>query len=133
MSIVSDIVGQGVATTIDAVGNLYTTDKARLEAEKNLANVLQQPQLEQLKTNQVLAAATSIFTNGWQPMLGWTCGFLIFLYYAPQIIIATYIWSNHCLVRDIITPFPIKADDILNVVYLLFGFGAHSIIKGKVK
>jgi hypothetical protein len=28
-----------------------------------------------------------------------------------------------------VSAFPMKADDLLNLVYLLFGFGVHSVIK----
>jgi len=85
--------------------------------------------LEQIKTNSIMAAAQSIFVSGWQPLIGWTAGFLILLYYAPQIAIITFVWGNHCLDTGIVTPFPMKPDELLNLVWLLFGFGGYSLIK----
>lgn len=121
--------GDAIAKPIEAVGNLYTTDKSRLLGEQKLQETLQKPQLVQLDTNRVLASANNIFTSGWQPLLGWTCGFLILLYYAPQIVITTSIWYEQCNRVGKVIPFPMKPDDILNLVYLLFGFGVHSIVK----
>ena len=119
--------GKAVADPIKAVGDLYTTDKARLEAEKDFQEVIDKPVLAQISTNAIMAAAQSIFVSGWQPLIGWTAGFLILLYYAPQIIIATIVWGGNCLESGIVTPFPMKPDDILNLVWLLFGFGVHSL------
>jgi len=134
---VSDWFGLGnaikkTADPIKAIGDLYTTDKARIEAETKKEEILQKPQLAILETNKLLAVSRYFFNNGWSPMIGWTCGFLILIYYFPQILIATYVWGNICLDTGIVKPFPIKPDDILNLVYLLFGFGAHSIVSKKL-
>jgi len=73
----------------------------------------------------------SFFNYAWQPLTGWTAGFLILIYYAPQIIIADYVWALNCMETRNIVPFPIKAADILNLVWILFGFGTYSLAKGK--
>jgi hypothetical protein len=124
--------GKEIAEPINAVGNLYTTDKARLEAESKLEDVLEKPVLAQLETNKVLAASAHLFDSGWQPLIGWTCGFLVLMYYAPQIVIITYVWGRLCLETGVVTSFPMKADEILNLVYLLFGIGTYSIAKKKL-
>ncbi len=62
-------------------------------------------------------------------LLGWTCGFLILLYYLPQIIIITLVWGANCIRTGIITPFPMKPDDLLNLVYLLITSGVYSLAK----
>ena len=121
--------GDTIAKPIDAIGNLYTTDKARIEAETKYQDVIQQPVLAQIKTNSIMAAAQSIFVSGWQPLIGWTAGFLILLYYAPQIMIITYVWGHACLNTGRVTSFPMKPDELLNLVWLLFGFGGYSLIK----
>jgi hypothetical protein len=124
-------IGDDLAKPIDSVSNLYTTDKARIEAEKDYQDIVQKPVLAQASINAILAASTKLFNSGWQPLLGWTCGFLILLYYFPQITIATIIWGRGCFDTGIVSQFPIKPDDILNLVYLLFGFGVHSLVKPK--
>lgn len=124
-------IGADIAKPIQAVGDLYTTDKARIEAETGLQEQLEKGIVAQSNVNAILASSTRWFNSGWQPMMGWTCGFLILLYYFPQISIATWIWAEHCFATGVVSPFPIKADDILNLVYLLFGFGAHHLLNRK--
>lgn len=121
--------GADLAKPIDSVSNLYTTDKARIEAQKEYEDVIQKPVLAQLEVNATLAKAASMFTSGWQPLIGWTAGFLVLVYYFPQIMIITYVWGHQCVITGIVTPFPMKADDILNLVYLLFGFGGYSLAR----
>lgn len=124
--------GSEVAKPIDAVSNLYTTDKARLEAQAKLEDITQKPQLAQLETNKLLAMSSNLFVSGWQPLLAWTAGFCVALYYIPQLIILNYEWGHRVLVDHIIQPFPLDPTDILNLVYLLFGFGAYHIAKKKL-
>jgi hypothetical protein len=122
----------GIEKDIKAVGDLYTTDKARLEAEKDLQVELNKPTLAQISNNAIMAAAQSIFVSGWQPLIGWSAGFLILLYYAPQLVIMMVVWGNNCLDAGVITQFPMKPDDLLNLVWLLFGFGGYSLVKNKI-
>lgn len=124
--------GKNLADPIRAVGDLYTTDKARIEAQTNYEAIAQKPILAQTGVNETLARSLHLFNSGWQPMIGWTCGFLILAYYAPQIAITTYVWGEVCIKTGIAAPFPMKPDDLLNLVYLLFGFGTHSILKAKL-
>lgn len=123
--------GKDIAEPIKAVGDLYTTDKARIEAETKYQEIIQQPVLEQQKVNAILASSANIFNSGWQPLIGWTSGFLILLYYAPQIILTTYLWYNQCVSQNKILPFPMSPSDILNLVGLVFGFGGLSLFKKK--
>lgn len=121
--------GKTIPDTLNAASNLYTTDKARLEAEGKLEEIEQKPQLAQLNNNAIMAAASSFFNSGWQPLIGWTAGFLVLIYYFPQIMIITYVWGLECVRTKVVSPFPMKPDDILNLVYLLFGFGVQSIAR----
>lgn len=129
-----DIFGSAkdLAEPIKAVGDLYTTDKARLDGEQKLEETMQKPVLAQIDLNRIFASAASIYNSGWIPLIGWTAGFLILLYYAPQIIIALYVWGKYCINANIVIPFPIKSDDIMNLVWLLFGFGGYSLLKNKI-
>ena len=125
-------IGADLAKPIDSVSNLYTTDKARLEAEKDLTEVAQKPQLAQLDNNKLLILTGKIFNLGWIALLGWTSGFLVLLYYAPQIFIITYVWGSECIRTGIVTSFPMKSDEILNLVYLIFGMGGLGVVKHKI-
>jgi hypothetical protein len=122
-------IGETIAKPIEAVGNLYTTDKARIEAQTKYEEVIQKPVIAQLEVNKTLALSPEFFNSGWQPLIGWTAGFLILMFYAPQIAITTYVWAKACLASGVVSPYPMKPDEILNLVWLLFGFGGYSLIK----
>ncbi len=124
--------GSELAKPIDAASNLYTTDKARIIAETGLETAQQQRGMKQLENNHVMALASNMFQAGWQPLIGWTAGFCIALYYVPQLFIADLIWSIECLDARHVQPFPIDPTDILNLVYLLFGFGTYHLVKKKM-
>lgn len=123
--------GKIISETVKAVGDLYTTDKARIEAETNFESVMQQSVIGQQEINKTLAASLYFFNSGWQPLVGWSAGFLILLYWAPQLIVANWIWMNNALALGQVDTFPIKPDDIMNLVWLVFGFGGYSLIKHK--
>jgi len=124
-------IGKDISEPINAIGNLYTTDKARIEAETKFEEQMQKPIIAQMTINQVLAASNHFFNSGWQPLIGWTSGFLILLYWAPQLILANYIWVHKCLEAQDMVPFPLKPDDIMNLIYLAFGFGGYALMKKK--
>jgi hypothetical protein len=121
----------GLAKPIEAVGGLYTTDKARLDAEAKLTDAESVTRLAQLENNRLMVVSGNVFNSGWIALLGWTSGFLVLLFYAPQIVIMTYIWAKLCLDRGIVMPFPMQPDDIMNLIYLLFGTGVLTAIKRK--
>jgi hypothetical protein len=72
------------------------------------------------------------FESLWQPLLGWTAGFCVALYYIPQLVVVNLEWSLQVLETHEITPFPIDPGDIMNLVYLLFGFGTYHLAKKKL-
>jgi hypothetical protein len=74
-------------------------------------------------------AVGQIFRNGYIPLIGWTCGFLILAYYLPQIMIITYVWGKNCIASGLVSQFPMKPDDLMNLVYLLITSGVYSIAK----
>jgi hypothetical protein len=125
-------IGDAISKPIDSVSNLYTTDKARIEAETKLQDVMQKPVLAQQKINEVLASSSNFFNSAWQPLIGWSAGFLILMYWGPQLVLANYLWYLKCISINDIAPFPIKPDDIMNLVYLVFGFGGYTLIKKKI-
>jgi len=125
-------IGKDIAEPIKAVGTLYTTDKERLIAEEKLQDTLQKPQLAQIENNKLLILTGKLFNSGWQPLIGWTSGACVFLYWVPQLLIANYIWASQCFAVGSVIPFPIKPDEIYNIVWLLFGFGGYSLLKRKM-
>jgi len=138
-------IGKTIAEPIKAVGDLYTTDKARIEAnaklqeadskvidsQTKLQEVTQKPQLALLEIDRILSMSSNIFKSGYVPLAGWTAGFLFLVYWFPQIIIATYVWGWACIESGRVTPFPIRPDEIMNLVYVMCAGGVHSLFKGK--
>jgi len=124
--------GGELAKPIQAASELYTTDKARIVAETGLETAQQQRGLKQLDNNRIMALASNMFQSGWQPLIGWTAGFCVALYYIPQLVVVNLEWSLQVLESHEITPFPIDPTDILNLVYLLFGFGTYHLVKKKL-
>lgn len=125
-------IGAEVAKPIEAVSKLYTTDKDRIAAQTKLEEELQKPVLAQLENNRLMAMSAHFFESAWPALIGWTSGACVALYYIPQLIIANYLWAKMSIDANIIYPFPIPADDIMNLVYLLFGFGTFHIAKKKL-
>lgn len=123
--------GKIIPETVKAVGDLYTTDKARIEAETAYQQALQPSVKGQQEINRTLAASLYFFNNGWQSLIGWSAGLLILVYWAPQLCVANYIWMTNALALGQVETFPIKPDDIMNLVWLVFGFGGYSLIKHK--
>lgn len=124
--------GKELAQPIEAVSKLYTTDKERLAAEANLESIVQKPQLAQLENVRTMISSANFFESAWPSLMGWTSGFCVALYYIPQLLVTIWIWSLNCLAMEEVMPFPMKPDDILNLVWLLFGFGGYHLIKGKI-
>lgn len=58
---------------IGGLGDLFTSDDERLQAEIELMKVLQQPAMLQALTNIQEAKHSSVFVAGWRPALGWVC------------------------------------------------------------
>lgn len=126
--------GAEVAKPIEAVGDLYTTDKARIEANAKLTEaqakfeeIKQKPQLAGIEVERILAMSANVFKSGYIPCAGWTAGFLMLVYYLPQLIVMNYVWAKASIVAGHCLPFPMKPDDILNLVYVMCAGGVHSI------
>lgn len=124
--------GTEIAKPIEAVSNLYTTDKAKIEAQANLEEITQKPIIAQLANNTIMASSKYFFESAWPSLIGWTSGACVALYYIPQLLVVNYEWARNVLTTHTIMPFPIDPTDILNLVYLLFGFGAYHIVKKKL-
>lgn len=124
--------GEEVAKPIEAIGGLYTTEKERIGAETEFQKVVQEPQLRQLENNKIMLASSRFFESAWPALIGWTSGACVFLYWVPQIVLADYMYIKHFLVTGEIVSFPIKPDEIYNLIWLLFGFGGYNLIKKKI-
>ena len=125
-------VGKELAEPIKAVGELYTTDRERLDAQARKIEVSEKPRLAQIENNRLMVISGNIFASSWQPLVGWTAGLCVFLYWVPQLLIANLVWAQECLELGTVMPFPILPEDIYNLVWLLFGFAGYHVIKKKL-
>jgi hypothetical protein len=122
-------IGKEISQPIEAIGTLYTTDKERIDAETKLKEVTQKPQLATIDLQKIYASSAIFFNSAYIPMLGWTCGLLILIFYAPQILICTYVWGANAIHSGTVDKFPMQSSDLLYLLGLLYGVGAHSIVK----
>ena len=125
-------IGKDLARPIKAVGSLYTTEKDRLEAETRFAETIQKIDLGQQRLDEIMLSSSHFFVNAWPSLVGWTAGGCIFLYYVPQLVVANYLWITDCLIHNEVMPFPFDPTDMTQLVYLMFGFGGHHLIKHKM-
>jgi hypothetical protein len=73
----------------DVVGRFLPADpEKKAAAEREIKSALQshlaQVDLAQLGVNKVEAASRSVFTSGWRPFIGWTCGSAMAYTYVVQ-------------------------------------------------
>lgn len=133
-----DLLGapKAIAAPIEAIGGVLdkvvTTDKDRMNAEQVMALIRQNPMLWQVTLNQLNAQSDKWFDSGWRPFIGWIGGVCVAFYFLPQFSIAAYLWITMCLAKNMILPYPISADQLMQLVYLLLGFGAYQIADKRI-
>lgn len=129
-------IGKAIAAPIDAIGGVLdkvvTTDKDRANAEQVMALIRQNPMLWQVTLNQLNAQSDRWFDSGWRPFIGWIGGVCVGFYFLPQFSIAAYLWVTMCIAKSTILPYPISADQLMELVWLLLGFGAYHIADKKI-
>jgi len=86
----------------------------------------------QTDINLAESSNPNVFVSGWRPFIGWICGFTIGVYYIPQAVMATVLWTIQCVmvlyaatdISKIILPaYPVIFDlsEILGLVASLLG------------
>ena len=129
MSILSRILGSAAAEPINAIKELvdvaFTSDEEKLDKHILMQRILQAPQMAQLEQNKVEAQHSSKYVAGWRPYIGYIAGTCIGLFYIPQLILANYLWYNECIRLQAMVPFPMSDKSLMELVYVLLGFGAY--------
>lgn len=122
-------IGEAAAKPIEAIGTalskVVTTDAQRLAAEQTMELLKQNPTLWTAEINKLYAQSPSFFNSGWRPFIGWVCGICVALYYIPQFILAAYLWFNMCINAYKLLPYPIDPKSLMELCYLMLGFGAY--------
>ncbi len=129
-------IGKSLAEPIEAVGGvldkLVTTDKDRANAEQVMALIRQNPMLWQVALNQANASSERWFDSSWRSFIGWIGGVCLAFYFIPQFVFATFIWVKLCLLKNEFIPYPLNADQLMEIVYLLLGFGAYHLVDRRI-
>jgi len=124
----SKLIGGSAAEPIEAVGNvfdkLFTSDEERAAADQVMEKLRQHPGELQVQLNKVEAGHRSVFVAGWRPYIGWVCGTSLAIYFIPQYTMATYIWVKLVLATNIMQPYPVTADGLMELVFAMLGMGA---------
>jgi hypothetical protein len=72
--------------------------KALQELEHMLVEAETKGQLAQIEVNKVEAASRSVWTSGWRPFIGWTCGVaMAYAYVAQPILVFTLAQSGYLI------------------------------------
>lgn len=127
MSLIDSVVGEPLSKPIDAIGNaidkIFTSDDERAQAQIVLEKLRQHPQELAMELNKIEAAHPSVFVAGWRPFIGWVCGVSLAIYYIPQFLIATVLWTYVCLKTGVISSYPIAPTSLIELVGAMLGFG----------
>ncbi len=126
--------GESIAKPIEAFGNaanaLFTSDDEKLNRAEIMARIEQQPLLLQSELNKINAASGNVFLAGGPPFIIWVAGLSLAIYYIPQYSLATYMWVKFSLEANLIQPYPINSDSLMELVYSLFGLSIkHTVDK----
>lgn len=140
MSWFSNLFSNAAAQPIEAIGNvlddLFTSDEEKLTLENVKLRLAQKPSLAQVELNKVEAGHRSVFVAGWRPFIGWVCGVGLGVYFIPQYVMASYIWTKLVLASGEIVPYPVTADGLMELVLAMLGMGALRTVEkisGKAK
>lgn len=101
-------VGDALKGVVDKV---FTTDSDRAQANAVL----------QTEINKIEAQHQSVFVAGWRPFLGWICGISLAIYFIPQFILASYLWTKMCLEVGNLLEYPVSPSGIFELTLAILG------------
>lgn len=112
-------IDDAVAAGLQVINKFVPDPEARAKAEDALRNSLQAWDKAQTDVNAVEAANPNLFTSGWRPFIGWTCGAaLAYQYVAAPVLL----WA--ALSAGFHPSAPPKLDDTLwQLVFAMLGMG----------
>ena len=105
MSIVGQVLGAGVGSAAEGIGNaldkLFTSDDERLSREEVLERIRQKPHEWQAEINKIEATHRTLLVAGWRPFIGWTCGVAVAWNF---VIYELLIWFMAVFAPEVIPP-----------------------------
>ena len=127
----------GIGSIIEGVGkvagDLYTTDKERLEMaleERKLSleekKIDQATDLAQVDINKIEAASTSLFVSGWRPAVGWV-GVAGLTYQFLGYPLMQWVWAFgqgvDLIPKGLPPPPDLQVEQLMTLLAGLLGFG----------
>lgn len=77
MGFLGKLLGMGIGTTVESIGNVVDkfveTPEEKKAAEIVMMKLMQEPDRLQVELNKIEAGHRSVFIAGWRPMVGWLC------------------------------------------------------------
>jgi hypothetical protein len=112
-------IDDAIAAGLQVLNKFVPDPEARAKAEADLRASLQAWDKQQNDVNAVEAANPNLFTSGWRPFIGWTCGAaLAYQYVAAPVLM----WA--ALSAGFHPAAPPKLDDTLwQLVFTMLGMG----------
>ena len=115
-----DAAGRLIEKTGNALNKLFTSDDERMTHREIMARMEQRP-VEMAHELNLIAAGGNWFNAGWRPALGWVGVAGIALFFIPQYVMASILWTKLAWSAEVLPPYPIDAEGIWQLVTLLIG------------
>ena len=119
LNLLKPMVGPIIDKLVDRIPNVNERAKAKEEFEKQLLDVVNQANLQQLKINEIEAGHKNIFVAGWRPFIGWICGAGILWAFIIQ---PVAVWITKVFCPEVELPV-INTDGLYQLVLAMLGIG----------
>lgn len=129
----------GIGSVIESVGkvagDLYTTDKERMQLELEGRKLDQAIDMAQIEVNKTEAQHSSVFVAGWRPAIGWIGAAAMayqFLLYPLMLWGWTYLQGLGWIPKELAPPPVLDADQLWVILSGILGIaGMRSFEKSK--
>ena len=129
----------GIGSVIESVGkvagDLYTTDKERMQLELEGRKLDQAIDMAQIEVNKTEAQHSSVFVAGWRPAIGWIGAAAMayqFLLYPLMLWGWTYLQGMGWIPKELTPPPVLDADQLWVILSGILGIaGMRSFEKSK--
>lgn len=119
--------GDTISKPIEAIANVFTAvannEQEKAAADLMLQKMQMQPEILQGEIDKLEAQSKNWFESGWRPAIGWVAAIALFLFYVPQYIMGTYLWTLACLDQHTIVRYPIDDTGLNQLIFALLGLG----------
>ena len=119
LNLLKPMVGPIIDKLVDRIPNANERAKAKEEFEKQLLDVVNNANLQQMKINEIEAGHKSIFVAGWRPFIGWICGAGILWAFIIQ---PVAVWISKVFFPEVDLPV-INTEGLYQLVIAMLGMG----------